>query len=135
MIVGCSEEIVKLLKLNGKIIGIIGSRRSNRLEHFILVLTKFRELYVDGDWICSGGCPEGGDKFAETIAEKMGIPILIFFPNWQRYGRKAGFIRNTSIAKYSDILIACPSKDRTGGTEDTIKKFLKNKNEEYLYLV
>jgi len=42
-------------------------------------------------------------------------------------------IINTYIARDSDILIACVSKDRKGGTEDTIKKYLKlGKNKLYL---
>jgi len=45
---------------------------------------------------------------------------------WNKYGRGAGIARNTLIANNCDILIACVSPDRTGGTEDTIKK-TKNK--------
>ena len=49
--------------------------------------------------------------------------------------RGAGFVRNGDIAKDSDVLIACVAPDRTGGTEDTIKKFLKLKTEKCLFLV
>ncbi len=60
----------------------------------------------------------------------------LWFPaNWKKFGRAAGFIRNTDIAENSDILIACVSKDRTGGTEDTIKKFLKEKDRNNLILI
>jgi len=31
-------------------------------------------------------------------------------------------VRNTLIAKDCTVLIACVAEDRTGGTEDTIKK-------------
>ena len=41
----------------------------------------------------------------------------------RKFNRAAGFIRNTPIAGHADILIACVSDDRTGGTEDTIKKY------------
>jgi hypothetical protein len=106
-----------------KIIGIVGSRRRNTDEDFKVVLKKFEALFEEGDWICSGGCPDGADNFAERIAKKYGIPILIFYPNWGRYGRGAGFVRNGEIAKHSDHLIACVASDRKGGTEDTVKKF------------
>jgi len=113
-----------------KIIGIVGSRRRNSVEDYRDIEAACLLIYEDGDWICSGGCPEGADRFAERIAKQHGIPILIFFPNWKKYGKAAGFIRNTFIADKSDYLIACVAKDRKGGTEDTIKKFQKSKPQD-----
>jgi len=107
------------------VIGIVGSRRRNTEEDYKKVEDTFLSIYTPGDTICSGGCPKGADNFAERIAEKYKIPIKIFKAEWKRLGKVAGFIRNTDIAKESDILIACVSEDRTGGTEDTIKKFKK----------
>jgi hypothetical protein len=40
-------------------------------------------------------------------------------------GPGAGFLRNTDIAKDADVLIAVVAADRTGGTEDTIRKVQK----------
>jgi hypothetical protein len=108
-----------------KKIGIIGTRRRNSGEAFKKIKEVFLEIYEEGDQIISGGCPKGGDRCAETLAKDFGVPILIFFPNWKKFGRGAGLVRNAAIADSSDILIACVSKDRTGGTEDTIKKFIK----------
>jgi len=108
-----------------KVIGIVGSRRRNEVQDYCKIRAKFFSVYKDGDWICSGGCPKGGDEFADQIAKSEGIPILIFYPKWKKYGKAAGFKRNTEIAKRTDVLIACVSEDRTGGTEDTIKKFTK----------
>lgn len=116
-------------------IGIIGTRRRDKPSDLILVRDKFFEIYHEGDWIVSGGCPKGGDRFAESIAKAWGIPILIFHPNWGKYGTAAGFIRNNYIAQYSEILIACVASDRKGGTEDTIKKFLNKNSKECLHLV
>ena len=107
------------------IIGIVGSRRRNKQKDFNAVHDAFMKVYSKGDWICSGGCSKGADLFAERLAKDYGIPILIFYPNWKEGGRGAGFERNTDIAKWSNILIACPAKDRKGGTEDTIMKFEK----------
>lgn len=135
----CTPEIChgdNLLKiLNAKVIGIIGSRRRNSNEDFSAIHTRFLEIYNPGDIIVSGGCPKGGDRFAETIADLYNIPIMIFRANWNRFGRGAGFVRNTDIARESCELIACVTADRTGGTEDTVKKFLKDKDESLLHLV
>lgn len=126
-------------------IGIIGTRRRNTRADFQAVHDEFlkhfnRKRY---DWIVSGGCPKGGDSFAEKIAKDYGITILIHYPRWYpdgKYNSKAGFERNTLIAYHSDILIACVHLDRTGGTEDTINKYLKlcekiPKKQERLILV
>jgi len=118
-----------------KIIGIIGSRRRNHNNDFTKVAFAFRGVYEEGDRIVSGGCPKGGDHFAEIIAKSKDISILIHYPNWEKYGKAAGFVRNSFIAKDSDILIACVAKDRTGGTEDTIRKFqMKKKDKSKLIL-
>lgn len=113
-----------------KIIGIIGTRRRHSITDLELVKEAFFKIYTLGDSIVSGGCPKGGDYFAEVIARENKIPIKIYKADWSTYGRSAGFQRNIYIANDADILIAVVSSDRTGGTEDTIKKYLKqNKNQ------
>lgn len=116
-------------------IGIVGSRRRNSEKDFEIVKETFLKIKADGDSIVSGGCPMGADRFAEIIARYHGIPIKIYIAKWIEYGTKAGFIRNTDIAMESDILIACVANDRKGGTEDTIKKFVKFHPEGRLILV
>jgi hypothetical protein len=118
-----------------KKIGIVGSRRRNYFHDLDLVHGAFLEIYEKGDTLVSGGCPKGGDWFAEIIAKIYDIPITIYHPDWEKRGRGAGFVRNTDIAKDSDVLIACVAEDRKGGTEDTIKKFKKFHPDGKLILV
>jgi hypothetical protein len=111
-----------------KVIGVIGTRQRDTPKDFLKTLKAFKKVYKKGDSICSGLCPEGGDRFAVIIADiyRLTQNKIIWHPaEWEEYGKKAGFIRNTYIAKDSDVLIACVSKDRKGGTEDTIKKWNK----------
>lgn len=122
---------------------MIGTRRRDSSEALKKVDKKFWEIYKEGDWLCSGGCPKGGDRFAEVIAKREGIPILIFYPNYKKYKRGALTLRNEPVAEKSDVIIACVMKpedglqevmSRTkGGTEDTLRKFyMKGKTEVYL---
>ena len=113
-------------------IGIVGSRRRNSQVDFTLTEAAFLSIYREGDEIVSGGCPQGGDRFAETIAKKHQVPIKIHYAKWNLLRKSAGFARNGDIAGEADILIAVVAEDRSGGTEDTIKKF---KETERLVLV
>jgi len=105
-----------------KTIGVVGTRRRDSSSDFKECERIFLSVYEDGDHIVSGGCPKGGDKFAEIIAKKHQIPIKIYYAQWEKLGKGAGFARNGDIARDADVLVAVVSKDRTGGTEDTIRK-------------
>ena len=114
-----------------KHIGIIGSRKRNSEHDYKCCVERFLAIYEKGDIIVSGGCPVGGDRFAELIAKKYDVPIIIFPADWDKHGKGAGFIRNTQIARKSDILIAIVTLDRSKcrGTMDTVTKVAKlNKN-------
>lgn len=110
-----------------KTIGIVGSRRRDSNSDLKLTRKAFDSIYEEGDRIVSGHCPKGGDRFAEIIAEELGLTeengkLILHRAKWNEFGKRAGFIRNTDIAKDADILIAVVSSDRKGGTEDTINK-------------
>lgn len=107
-----------------KVIGIVGSRRRDSQGDFLLCERAFSHIYKAGDRIVSGGCPEGGDRFAEEISRRYGCQITIHRPDW-KLGKFAGFLRNTDIARDCTILIAVVADDRTGSTEDTVKKVQK----------
>lgn len=113
-----------------KIIGIIGSRRRDSNADLELTRKIFLEIYADGDIIVSGHCPKGGDRFAEIFAKELGLTekngkLILHRADWDKHGRGAGFVRNTYIAEDADILICVVAADRTGGTEDTVRKAIK----------
>jgi hypothetical protein len=107
------------------IIGIVGSRRRNLKRDYTKTVKAFLKIYTKGDTLVSGGCKVGGDEFAERIAKFFFVPIKIYPAEWSKFGKSAGFQRNTYIAQDADVLIAVVSEDRTGGTEDTISKYEK----------
>ena len=55
--------------------------------------------------IISGGA-KGADKMAEIFATEQDFPIKIFLPDWDKYGKSAGFIRNELIINEADAVIA-----------------------------
>lgn len=112
-------------KSNGKLIGIVGSRRRNRPDDYFLLRRSFDLVYVKGDAVVSGGCKTGADFWAECICRGLGIKPLLHKPEFDRYGiPQCYFERNTLIARDCSVLLAVVASDRTGGTEDTVRKAL-----------
>jgi hypothetical protein len=122
-------------------IGVIGSRRRNSEDDCVLLFNEIekrvKEYGPENVTLISGGCPTGGDFFAEVIQEELQLPnpMIIHYPDknqldpvlMKRSPRMAyaaiNYARNTLIARDSDELIALVAVDRKGGTEDTIRKF------------
>ena len=117
-------------------IGIVGSRERSGPMTVGLIANAFDSWkersgigspdnpYEYGDIIIVSGGGDGVDKIAESFAQARGLPIFIYNPDWKLYGKYAGPMRNTFIAKESDVLIAAPLPD-SKGTRDTMGKFRK----------
>lgn len=85
-------------------LAIVGSRtftNYNVLEKFILDNINIQNI----EQIISGGAI-GADKLGEVFAKKYSIPTIIFKPDWNLYGKKAGFLRNNDIIGACDTVIA-----------------------------
>lgn len=57
--------------------------------------------------VVSGGA-SGADKCGEEWARRNGVPVRRFNADWEKYGKKAGPMRNKQMAKYADMCIAFP---------------------------
>ena len=68
--------------------------------------------------IISGGA-NGADTLAEMFADKFGCPILIIRPDWDAYGKRAGFLRNEEIVNEADVVLAFWDGE-SKGTKHTI---------------
>lgn len=55
--------------------------------------------------IVSGGA-NGADRLAERYARERGIPTKIFPAEWDKYDKRAGFLRNVDIITEADGVIA-----------------------------
>lgn len=51
------------------------------------------------------GTAKGADKLGECYAVERGYPVKRFIPDWNFFGKKAGFIRNEEMGEYADALI------------------------------
>ncbi|MFJ7590161.1 DUF2493 domain-containing protein [Streptomyces sp. NPDC097617] len=72
----------------------------------------FRVLYetktVYGEAVLiHGACPTGADAMAARYATTMGMHVLAFPAQWDRWGKSAGFIRNTEMVDLDpDVCLA-----------------------------
>ena len=86
---------------------VAGGRDFNRPELLEDTLDRlFGADQVEG--ICEIVCGEakGADALGRDLAESYGIPVASFPAAWKDQGRNAGYIRNTAMAEYADVLVA-----------------------------
>ncbi len=82
------------------------------------------------DYIFLGDCNTGGDKFALEYAIKNNIKYKIFKAQWEKFGKRAGPIRNERMVKYVKQYYFNPygiaiRKNKSPGTSNCISYFLK----------
>ncbi len=102
-------------------LAIVGSRNYHNYEEFkqhILNMLIIENLSIEE--IISGGAA-GADKLAERLAAEYQIPLKVFEPDWKKYGRAAGPLRNQQIIENCTHVIAFPSVQGKG-TQDSIRK-------------
>lgn len=85
-------------------LAVVGSRNFNDYDLLVSHIDKIASTH-NIILIVSGGAI-GADKLGEQYAKKNNIPTQIFFPNWKKYGRSAGIIRNKDIIESADFVIA-----------------------------
>lgn len=83
-------------------LGIVGSRDFNNYLEFQVAVLPFLSNITE---IVSGGA-KGADSLAERFAVEHNIKMTVFKPDWNKYGRSAGMIRNKDIVENSDFVLA-----------------------------
>ena len=81
---------------------IAGSRSIDSLD---LIFQVVNESKFNITTVVSGGA-RGVDQLGEQWAKMNNIPIDIYPANWDKYGKSAGYKRNTIMAMNADALIA-----------------------------
>jgi hypothetical protein len=85
-------------------LAVVGSRTFNNYDLLKCKLDVIHEKKVI-TCIISGGA-KGADSLAEKWSKENNIETLIFKPDWDKYGKRAGFLRNEDIIKNSDAVVA-----------------------------
>ena len=75
----------------------------------IVSLLVAKQAIKDSEFVITevvSGTARGADTLGEEYADNNGIPIKPFKPDWDKYGKRAGFIRNADMGNYAQGLIA-----------------------------
>jgi hypothetical protein len=83
-------------------LAIVGSRTFNDYELLKNTVYRIKSSVLQ---IISGGA-KGADSLAKRYADDNDIELVEFIPDWNKYGRSAGFRRNVEIVENCDALIA-----------------------------
>lgn len=102
------------------IICICGSRDFIDYERVCAVLA-----ITHIDKVISGGA-RGADKLGERYAKEHGIELQIIKPEWSKYGKSAGMMRNLLMANMADYIFAFWD-GKSPGTKGMID-YCKSKN-------
>ena len=100
-------------------VAIVGSRGYQRLGD----VEKYVQGLPEGTVVVSGGA-RGVDKAAEDAAMEAGLDVEVYLPDWDKYGRVAGFIRNKDIEENADRCVAFWD-GKSKGTKNTVSLFEK----------
>lgn len=112
---------------------IAGSRSLSNLPFEIFekeILNLIEEQSLQISEVVSGTAI-GPDVMGEKFAEKNKIPITRFTPDWKKFGKKAGILRNIEMSKYADVLI-CVWDGKSKGSRHMIDVMEKEKKPVYI---
>jgi orotate phosphoribosyltransferase-like protein len=103
-------------------VAIIGSRCFNDYGKLCEFMSKVNDK-INVVEIVSGGAI-GADSLATRYANENDIKLNIYLPDWGKYGRRAGILRNDLIINNSDYIVAFWD-GKSKGTKYSIEKAKK----------
>ena len=116
-------------------IAIVGSRTFTDYDKFhdllMKALCEFKVNIATGAVTFISGGAIGVDSMAEQFCKQYSWPCKVIKPDWNRYGKSAGFIRNTEIVEDADLVLAFWDGE-SRGTLDSIRKATLNKKPVYI---
>ena len=82
---------------------IAGSREFRSYPTLVRVCHHYLQNIPNPVIVC--GHARGTDQLALRYAKKYNLPINSFYPNWAKYGKAAGYIRNQQMARHGQALL------------------------------
>ena len=103
-------------------LAIVGSRSFSNYDFLVENLS---QIVTKDDIIVSGGA-RGADTLASKYAYQYNLKLVVFKPDWEKFGKSAGYLRNVEIVNYCDKLLAFWD-NKSKGTKHSIDIAIKQK--------
>jgi|WetSurSiteA1Bulk_404760.scaffolds.fasta_scaffold130028_2 hypothetical protein len=117
-------------------IAVVGSRSFKDYDYLVKKLDEvifgFEEFGDIHEFEIVSGGAKGADRMAEWYAEFREYPIKIFLPDWDKYGKSAGYKRNQRIVDSSDVVAAFWDGE-SRGTKHSIDLAVKQNKQVLIY--
>jgi hypothetical protein len=107
-------------------IAVVGSRTIKDYDFIKFNLDNLLRPFQEQEVAFVSGGAKGVDQLAERYAKENSYLTKIFLPDWDKYGKSAGPIRNQLIIEQADIVIAFWD-GVSRGTWDSVTKAIKLK--------
>jgi YspA, cpYpsA-related SLOG family len=86
---------------------VAGGRDFNDAEHLSRVLFAMADVeFIGREISIVSGMARGADALGHRFAKNNNIKFYVFPAYWNRYGKRAGFMRNTDMGNFADGLLA-----------------------------
>ena len=93
----CNTAFMKL--------AVVGSRDVDQYEVVREILDTIYSYNPEISAVVSGGA-RGIDSYGAYWAKENDLPVTEYLPDWNKYGKRAGFVRNELIVKDADYVCA-----------------------------
>lgn len=111
-------------------IAVVGSRGFDNYDMVKRTLLNVMYHYGTFEVVC--GCAKGADKLGECFALEYGLKIHKFIPDWDKYGKSAGMVRNREMSDIADMVIAFWDGS-SRGTKHMIEYSVPNKKNIFVF--
>jgi hypothetical protein len=90
-------------------LAIVGGREFSDyalLEERVLAFVEKHGIDDPANLVVLSGRARGADQLGERFASDYAVKVEFFIPNWDKFGKRAGFIRNELMADASTHVLA-----------------------------